>query len=413
MRRVGLERRTMTIARRLAPCLVLTAATALASDWPQFLGPNRDATTTDARLVEGWLRGDLRALWRAEIGEGYSGVAVVGDRLFGMDKDGADERLFARRSADGTLLWTARTGRSPADVYGGLGPRGTPALDGERVFALGAQGDLLAVEAQSGRIAWRRALAVELGWRPPAEGTSSSPLVADGRVYVLVGGSNGRGLAALDRETGRTLWTSQDDRTSYASPVRWDAHGVAQVLFLGGTTLFSVDPSTGRLLWKHAWPTYDFVNAATPLVLPPDRVFVSSGYDQGAALLRVRRSWSGGLAVDEVWRSRVMRNHFNNSVHHDGVLYGFDEALLAAVDAGTGERLWRERGFGKGSIVRVGRHLVVLSEEGELALLQPSREGARVLKRQPALNGRSWTPPSVAGGRVFLRGVSELVCLAP
>jgi outer membrane protein assembly factor BamB len=195
--------------------------------------------------------------------------------------------------------------------------------------------------------------------------------------------------------------------------VRWNAHGVAQALFLGGTTLLSVDPATGRLLWKHPWPTYDFVNAATPLVLAPDRVFVSSGYDQGAALLRVKPSGSGGLAVEEIWRSRAMKNHFNNSVHFEGVLYGFDESLLAALDAATGERLWRERGFGKGSIVRVGRHLIVLSEEGELALVHPSREGARVLKRQPALNGRSWTPPSVAGGRVFLRSVSALVCLAP
>jgi outer membrane protein assembly factor BamB len=403
----------VTIARGLAPCLVLGAATALASDWPQFLGPNRDGTTADARLVEGWLRGELRALWRAEIGEGYSGVGVVGDRLFGMDKDGADERLFARRAADGTLLWTVPTGRSPADVYGGLGPRGTPAVDGDRVFALGAQGELFSVEASSGRVVWRRALAAELGWRPPAEGTSSSPLVADGRVYVLVGGSHGRALAALDRETGRTLWTSQDDRTSYASPVRWDAHGVAQALVLGGTTLFSVDPATGRLLWKHPWPTYDFVNAATPLVLAPDRVFISSGYDQGAALLRVKPGGSGGLAVEELWRSGAMKNHFNNSVHFEGVLYGFDESLLAALEAASGERLWRERGFGKGSIVLVGRHLLVLSEEGELALLRPSREGARVLKRQPALNGRSWTPPSVAGDRVFLRSVSELVCLGP
>jgi outer membrane protein assembly factor BamB len=155
------------------------------------------------------------------------------------------------------------------------------------------------------------------------------------------------------------------------------------------------------------------VNAATPLVLPPDRVFISSGYDQGAALLRVRPGGSGGLAVEEAWRTREMKNHFNNSVHADGVLFGFDESLLAAIDVETGRRLWRERGFGKGSLVRAGRDLVVLSEDGELALLEPARDRARVLRRQAVLSGRAWTPPSLADGRVYVRGLSELACFAP
>jgi outer membrane protein assembly factor BamB len=402
--------------RRLArPWLVascLAACAAAASDWSQFLGPNRDGSTADGSLTEGWRRAELKTVFRASVGEGYSGVAVAGGRLFGMEKAGANERVFAREASDGSALWTLVTGPSPSDVYGGLGPRGTPAVSGDRLFAVSAGGDLLAIETASGRVAWRRSLARDLGWRPPAEGTASSPLVADGRVYVMNGGSGGRAFAALDRETGRTLWTSQDDRSSYASPVRWKTGGVAQVLFLGGRTLFAVAPSDGSALWTYAWPTHDFVNAATPLVLPPDRVFISSGHDQGAALLRVRGA-GGGLAVEEVWRTREMKNHFNNSVHADGVLFGFDESLLTAIDVETGRRLWRERGFGKGSLVRAGRDLVVLSEEGELALVEPARDRARVVRRQAVLSGRTWTPPSIASGRVYLRGLSELACLAP
>jgi outer membrane protein assembly factor BamB len=389
------------------------AALAAASDWPQFLGPNRDGSTADGRLAEGWRRGELRAVFRASVGEGYSGLAVAGGRLFGMEKVGTDERVFARSVGDGSELWTLTTGPSPMDVYGGLGPRGTPTVSGDRVFLVSAAGDLLSLEAASGRVAWRRSLVRDLGWRPPAEGTASSPVVADGRVYAMNGGAGGRAFAALDSQTGRTLWTSQDDRSSYASPVRWETAGVAQVLFLGGTRLFALDPDDGRPLWTFAWPTYDFVNAATPLVLPPDRVFISSGYDQGAALLRVRGGAAGGLAVEEVWRTREMKNHFNNSVHADGVLFGFDESLLTAIDVETGRRLWRERGFGKGSLVRAGRDLVVLSEEGELALVEPARDRARVVRRQAVLAGRTWTPPSVADGRLYVRGLSEIVGLSP
>jgi outer membrane protein assembly factor BamB len=347
------------------------------------------------------------------VGEGYSGIAVQGDRLYGMDSNDSSEFVFSRRVSDGVELWRVRTGVAPAEVYGGLGPRVTPAVDGARLVTTSAEGVLLALESASGRTVWSRALAAELGWRPPAEGVSSSPLLADGRVYVLNGGAGGRALAAFDAATGRTLWTSQDDRTSYSSPVRWDVNGVPQALFLAGSTLFSVEPASGRLLWKYPWPTYDFVNVATPLVVAPDRVFISSGYDQGAALLRVKRGPAGSLEVEQVWRNREMKNHFNNSVLHAGVLYGFDNAILKAVDLETGVTLWRERGFGKGSVIGLGDHLVMLGEEGELALVEPSREGLKVRARISALTGRSWTPPSPAYGQIFLRGPSEIVCLGP
>jgi outer membrane protein assembly factor BamB len=389
------------------------ASASTASDWPQFLGPRRDGTSEDAGLATAWAQaGRLRELWRAPVGVGYSGLAVVAGRLYGMDSASGDEYVFARRAEDGRELWRFRTAASPGDVYGGLGPRGTPSVEGSRVFTVAADGQVLCLDAGRGTVVWRRALRDDTGWRPPAEGTAASPLVRDGRVYLMNGGTDGRAFVALDAASGRTLWAAQDDSPSYASAVRADVHGVAQALFLSGTALFSVDPATGRLLWRYPWPTVDRVNAASPLPIAPDRVFVSSGHDQGAVLLKVVRE-GPALRVEEVWRNREMRNHFNNSVAHAGVLYGFDNALLKAVDLETGAPLWRERGYGKGSLVLVGNHLVVLSEDGALALLEPSRSGARELARQPVLRGRSWTPPSIAGGRIYLRGLEDMVALGP
>jgi outer membrane protein assembly factor BamB len=383
------------------------------TDWPQFLGPRRDGTSPDGDLVKGWLERGLRVLWRVRVGEGYSGLAAQAERLYGMDSHAGSEFLFALRAADGSELWRVRTGTSPGDVYGGLGPRVTPSVDGDTVTTLSGEGELLALDAEIGRVRWRRSLRNELGWRRPAEGAAGSPLVADGRVYLVNGGAGGRALVAVELHSGRVLWTAQDDRTSYSSAVRWDHAGVPQVLFLAGSTLFSLEPGSGRLLWRYPWPTHDFVNVATPIVLPGGRVFISSGYDQGAALLEVRKGQERSLDVKELWRSRELRNHFGNSIHHAGALYGFDNAILKAVDAATGRALWRERGFGQGSLVLVGDYLVILSEDGELVAAQASREALAVRARQRVLEGRCWTPPSVARGRVYLRSPSEIVALAP
>lgn len=393
--------------------LLLCSTAFSASDWPQFLGPDRNGTIEAPVFVEGFLKSGIKELWRVPIGEGYAGLAIQSGRVFTMDRKGKNEFLVALQSSNGKVLWRVQTGSSPDDVYGGLGPRVTPSVDRDLVFTVSAQGELLAFRADSGKLLWERALASDLGWRPPAEGTSCSPLVQDGRIYLIVGGSNGKAFAAFDRNTGRTLWTSQEDRTSYSSPIRWDFGGVKQVLFLSGSNLFSLNADSGKLLWKYAWPTYDFVNVATPIIFLPDRVFISAGYDQGAAMLRIQKNNDGTMKVVEIWRNREMKNHFNNSVHYDSVLYGFDNAILKGVDAQTGQTLWREKGFGTGSIVRAGSHLLILSDSGKLVFAKADREALREAATFQALRGKSWTPPSLAEGRIFLRNHTEIVCLAP
>jgi outer membrane protein assembly factor BamB len=346
------------------------------------------------------------------VGEGYSGVAVVGDRLFCMDSDGDDEFVFARRAADGSELWRVKLGASPRDVYGGLGPRVTPTVDRGVLYLTTAQLVLVALGAEDGRVLWRKDLRGELGARPPAEGNAAAVLVEGERLFAVVGGASGRSAAAFDRATGRVLWTALEDRASYASPMALTLAGKRQVLFLTATHLRALDPATGSLAWSYDWPTRDGVNAATPLPVATDRVFLSSGHDQGAVVLEARAAGSGNSA-SEVWRNRAMRNHFNNSVVHGGTLYGFDGFLLKAVDAASGRTTWTERGFGEGSLIAAGDHLIVLGEDGELALLRADPARADVRARLPVLDGRSWTPPSLASGRLYLRNAREMVALEP
>ena len=378
------------------------------TDWPRFLGPNRDGHSPDTVVVDGWRSRDLRERWRVKVGRGYSGITTGGGLVFSMDRLEADEFVFARRADDGTEVWRVRTGHSPGNVYGGLGPRVTPTVDGDLVLTVSAEGVLFALDRNAGSIRWRRDLKSDLAWRPPAEGTSSTPLVEDGRVYLIVGGGTGRAVGSFDRNTGETLWTAGDDRTSYSSATVLELGGTRQVLFLLGNELAAFAPETGRKLWNYSWEPYDRVNVATPILVGPDRVFISSGYDQGAAVLDL-----SGSEPHEVWRSRVMKNHFNNSVHHRGVLYGFDESIFKAIASATGELLWRARGFGKGSVMVAGDHLIVLSDDGTLALVAPSRQGLEVIREQSVLAGRTWTPPSIANGRIYLRNHEEMVCFEP
>lgn len=381
--------------------------------WLQFLGPNRDGTTKDEGFVKSWLNNGLKEHWRISIGEGYSGVTVWGDHVYTMDSNGKDEFVVSLSAGNGKEVWRVRTGSSPRDVYGGYGPRVTPSIDRDALFTVSAEGTLFALEAGSGKTIWTRFLARDLNWRPPAEGTSSSPLVKDGRIYLMNGGAGGKAVAAFDRDTGKTLWTSQEDRASYSSAVRWDWNGVPQVLFLTGANLFSLEAASGRLLWKYPWATYDFVNAATPVVVPPDRVFISAGYDQGAAFLQVIQNKDGSMRTQEIWRNREMKNHFNNSVYHENAFYGFDNAVFKAIDAQTGQTLWREKGFGMGSVLLAGEYLLILSDSGELSCAKADRKQLNVERTIQVLKGKTWTPPSLAGNKIYLRNHSQAVCYQP
>jgi outer membrane protein assembly factor BamB len=393
----------------MPPTPLLLLALLAAADWPQFLGPERNGSTSEGAVIESWReKGLLRERWKVAAGEGFSSVIVGGGRVFSMDNDGATEYVFALGADDGAVVWRLPIGRSPRDNYGGHGPRTTPTLDSDDLFVLTAEGKLLALDAGTGRTLWSRDLGRDYGLRPPAEGVTSSPLVRGAQVFAMVGGTSGPTVGCFDRSTGKTVWTALDDRASYSSPVLLPVAGRSQLLVLTARRLVSLAPGDGALLWSYLWETYDGVNVATPILAGAGRVFISSGYDQGAALLEVKSE--NALPV---WRNREMKNHFNNSVHHEGTLYGFDMAILKAVDAATGETLWRERGFGTGSLVVASNHLVVLSDSGEIALVEPDRSGLRTLRRQQVMTGLTWTPPSIATGRIYLRNHEALVALEP
>ncbi len=395
--------RRLHVHLTLALCLVAsTASVVIAADWPQFRGPNRDGISPEPAALKSWPASGPKVLWKAPLGEGYSQVVSVKGRLYTFAQQG-EQVAIAFDGATGKRLWRTRIDREYNDGQGD-GPRSTPTVDGELVYVLSAHGKLAALRTANGQVAWQHDLRSEYGANPPQWGVSTSPLVEGKLLIVNVGGSGNKSIVAFDKTNGKTVWASQGDGAGYSAPIAITVRGVRQVIVFTADAILSISPEDGRLFWRSGWKTDYDVNAATPIFLPPDKLFVSSGYGTGSALLQINRT-----NVSEVWRSRGMKNQFSSSVLHDGILYGFDDATFKAIEAASGKERWKQRGFGHGSLILAGGHLIVLSDRGKLALVQATPEEYRELGNAQVIEGKCWTSPSLADGRLYVRNEEQLI----
>jgi outer membrane protein assembly factor BamB len=397
--------RRLTLIALVAALPLPTAA----DDWPQFLGPHRDGSI-EAHL-DVWGEEGPTVVWRRRGGEGFSGIAVADGRAYTLWAEGRREYLVCLDAATGALVWRQQTGGKYFEPQGGNGPRSTPAVADGLVHAVSATGALVTVDAVSGEPVWSVDLPTAFGTGLPSWGFSGSPVVEGDLLLAETGGGDGSSLTAFERRSGSVVWSVESDGMGYSSPTILELAGQRQAVFFTALDLVAVTPGDGRLLWRYGWPTPYGVNAATPVLAGSDRVFISSGYDTGSALVHVT-SEAGAMAAEAGWTSRHMRNHMATSVVAGGYIYGFDNTLLKCIAADTGQERWKARGYGKGTLIRAGELLVVLSEDGQLALVRARPEAHDELARARVLDGRRcWTAPSLAGRRLFLRDDTQVVCV--
>ncbi|MCI0378449.1 MAG: PQQ-like beta-propeller repeat protein [Gemmataceae bacterium] len=378
-----------------------------AGDWPQWRGPNRDGVSGETGLLTDWPDAGPRKLWEKSVGEGYSAVAVARGRVFTMFQAGAQEAVVGW-DLDGKEIWRYQYAAAYRNSYGN-GPRGTPTVDAELVYTVGATGVLACFRAfadgPQNQPLWTKNLLAEFGADNLRWGVSFSPLVEGDFLYLNPGGPSGKSLVALDKATGAVKWTSQNDQAGYSSPVAVTIAGQRQILFFTEPGLVSVAPSDGRLLWRFPWQTQFGANIATPIV-EQNYVFVSSGYGKGCALVKIDGSLHAGL----VYVNKNMKTHFSSCVRYKDHLYGFDDASLSCLDFRTGKVAWSERGFDKGSLMIADGHLFILGEYGTAAVAEATAEGYREKGRFQFSNRKCWTMPVVANGRLFLRDEVTLAC---
>ena len=397
--------------RRAALWLVasLAASVASGSDWNQFRGPNRDGKSDETGLVREWGEDGPRVLWRQPIGAGFSSITVVGDALYTMEADAETEYALRLDASTGERVWRVPVGPIFNDINGD-GPRSTPTHDGDRVYVLGSRGRLAALRADDGSLVWELELMSAFQGELPVWAFTSAPLV-DGDVLVIEAGGRGdRAVAALDKATGEVAWTSLDAGLAYSSPIRIEFEGQPQYVFVLHQRIVGVSLD-GDELWSVPFEPRIDIKPAAPVFVEPNLIVASASYDVGIKVVELSRA-NGATEARELWAGRQMRNHFNATVAVDGHLYGFDVATLRCLDARTGERLWAKRGLGKGSLIHADGMLIVLGERGQLALLDATAEEYRELAPpRPVLEGRSWTPPSLSDGRLFLRNHTEMVAV--
>ena len=397
-----------------------------ATEWPQWRGPNRDGVSGEVGLLKEWSPNGPKVLWKIPLGEGFSGISVSQGRVYTMFSKGDDEFVVCLNATDGGEIWRFRSDDNYYEGQGGNGPRATPTIDGDLLFTISAYGKLYALNAGNGQKVWSHDLQQKFGSEMPRWGFSTSPLVDEELLLVEVGGKGEKSIAAFNKKNGDVIWSSHKDKLGYSSPITVTVKGIRQTIFLTGTKVVSVSPTDGTIYWKYPWRTDFDINAATPIFIPPDKVFISSGYDTGAVMLQMRifvspdddraasvqiRENQGAIRIEEVWKSRKMKNQFSSSVLHENHLYGFDNSILKCMAADTGEEQWKSRGFGKGTVVLADGHLIILSDRGKLRLAEATPAGYIEKASAKVLSGLCWTVPTLATGRLYVRNETEMVCL--
>ncbi len=391
------------------------AVTAGAEEWPQWGGPGLDFSVPARDLATSWPEGGPPRLWSQHLGPGHSGIVVAGGTLYTLYRDGDKEVLVAHNAANGGLKWRHQ---QPAKLWGGFdkqygsGPHSTPAVRAGRIYSAGVRAVVRCLDASSGELLWSHDLWREHDAEPSDRGYASSPL-AYGELIIVA--AAGRGLVALDAGSGEPRWSNfKMPNKAYSSPIVARVGDRDQVIYFIAKEVVGVDPDDGSVLWRHSHRTKYEVNAMTPMVSDDGLLFVSSAYDAGSRSLQLTAG-SDGTDVRELWFSREMKVHHQSVVRFGDTIVGssgdFGPAFLMGVDARTGEVRFKDRGFAKANLLRIGERILILDEDGLLALASLAPGGLEIQAKAQVLSSRSWAQPALAGTTLYVRDQKEMVAL--
>jgi outer membrane protein assembly factor BamB len=391
-----------------AAALLSVVAVNAANDWPQWQGPDRTGMSKETGLLKAWPANGPPVVWTSQsLGNGYGSIAVAGERIYLQGMSKGNSLVFALNRADGKGVWSKALGSAETNDQG-PGPRGTPTVDGDRVYVLTENGDLACLKTD-GTAVWQRNILKDFKGRQLRWLISESPLV-DGPHLIVSPGGPGAGMVKLDKMTGKTVWTTKDlsDTAGYASPIVADVGGVRTYMTFTAGAGVGVRASDGKLMFRYPNAANGIANITTPL-FSDNKVFFTSAYDTGGGLVNLTAQ-NGEVTAKEAYFTRNMKNHHGGVILYNGYLFGFNDSILTCLEFATGKLMWRDRSVGKGSLTFADGNLYIQGENNVVGLAEASAEGYKEKGRfQIADKGLpSWAHPVVSGGRLYVRNQDTL-----
>jgi outer membrane protein assembly factor BamB len=374
--------------------------------WTNFRGPKRDGKYDETPVSTNWPPNGLPVIWKQPVGVGHSSFVVADGKAYTIEQRRNQEVTAAYDLGTGRELWAQKWNAEYTDSTGD-GPRSTPTWDQGRIYALGATGELRCLDANTGAVIWGKNILSDNQARNLPWAMAASPLIVDDKVVVLPGGANGKSVVAYNKMTGAPVWKVLDDPQAYVSPMLVELAGRRQIVVVSSFRVVGLTPENGSLLWSYSWDTDNGINVSQPIMVDKNRFFISSGYGKGAALVEVKGSGNSYTATT-IWQNNNMKNKFNSSVLYNGYVYGLDEGILVCLDVNTGERKWKEGRYGYGQVLLAGGHLIVTSDQGDIALVKASPDKYTEVARFSALQGQTWNYPAIADGRLLVRNSNEM-----
>jgi outer membrane protein assembly factor BamB len=388
-----------------SPAASVAPASTVAAAWPGFRGANRDGVVRNVRINTDWSSSPPVQMWRRPIGPGWSSFSVRGDVLYTQEQRGDDEIVAAYKVSTGEPVWRHRDPIRFYESNGGAGPRATPTIHGDRVYSHGATGMLNALDAQTGKVIWAHNTSTDTGREVPMWGISSSPLIVGDVVIVSAYGT----LVGYDLADGKLRWTGPKHGGSYSSPQLLVVDGVTQVVILSSPGAVSVNPADGKQLWEHTWEGGAIVQ---PAVTEDGDILINAMAATGGLGTRrlvIKHSGSEWIP-EERWTSNGLKPYFNDMVIHKGHAFGFDGSILSCIDLTDGKRKWKGGRYGNGQMLLLADQdvLLVLSEDGELALVSATPDQYKEIAKFPALNAKTWNHPVIVGNVLLIRNGEEM-----
>lgn len=375
-----------------------------AADWPQWRGPDRDGISKETGIVDQFGASGPKVLWEAKVGLGFSSFVAGGGKVYATGHADGKDTVFCFDVSNGKELWKYSYPAELGDKYFEGGTTGTPTLAGGKLYHLSRWGDLISFDATTGGVVWQKNIYTETGLELPEWGFSGAPLVSEDLLILNVGEAG----VAVKLSDGSVVWKSEGGKAGYSTPYPYEQDGKSLVVFGTAKGYVAVEAKTGKRVWDFRWNTSYGVNAADP-ILHNGYAFISSGYNKGAAMLKL-----GGAEPQEIWTTREMRTQMNAAILVGEHLYGVDgnegkDAGLKCLDFKTGKPVWEEQSIGHGAVMVADGKLIGLSEKGQLFIAPVTTKGFEPSARAQVLDGKCWSVPVLSNGLLFVRNATGTV----